>query len=160
MSNPVDRAELAPRRTLIVANRCANTMLLKAEIRRRARERPTRFSLLVPNIASRRHDDDWTLERATELLARDAGGPVDCLPGVEDPQDAVRQALAEGDFDDVIISTRPRRTSEWLRRDLPHGVRRLGVPVTVVTPPSTPPSFDAATSAYADAFRRVGATHT
>ncbi len=125
-------AEPAPRRTLIVANRTASTMALKEEIRRRARERPTRFSLLVPNVRSRRHDD-WTLERAAELLARDAGGPVEGIPGGEDPFEAVKRAVESGDFDDVVISTLPRRTSEWLRSDLPRRVQRLGLPVTVIT---------------------------
>jgi len=120
------------RRTLIVANRTANTPELRAEIRRRAREQPTQFALLVPNIRSRAADD-WTLDRATALLAEDAGGPVEGMPGDEDPFEAVKQALELGGFDDVVISTLPQRTSEWLRRDLPHRVERLGVPVTVIT---------------------------
>ena len=58
---------------------------------------------------------------------------VEGLDGADDPFQAVKDALAGGDFDDVIISTLSKRTSEWLRRDLPRRVEALGVPVTVIT---------------------------
>ena len=45
---------------------------------------------------------------------------------------AVRAALQGSEFDEVIVSTLPRRVSHWLRLDLPARVERLGVPVTVV----------------------------
>jgi hypothetical protein len=124
----------SPRRTLVVANRTAATPLLLEEVRRGAREQPTAFALLVPVSGSRR-EADWTLERAVELLAEAAGGPVDGLVGTEDPFESVRKAIQDGAYDDVLISTLPRRVSEWLRRDLPSRVRRLGLPVSVITPP-------------------------
>jgi hypothetical protein len=123
-----------PHRTLVVANRTAATPLLIEEVRRRAHERPTAFALLIPDVASRKHAD-WTLELGTELLARAARRPVEGLIGGRDPFESIRDVLADAAFDDVIISTLPRRTSEWLRRDLPHRVERLGVPVTVITSP-------------------------
>jgi hypothetical protein len=122
-----------PHRTLVVANRTAATPLLIEEVKRRARERPTSFALLVPDVASRKHAD-WTLEVGTERLARVAGGPVEGLVGGHDPFESIQQVLQSSGFDDVIISTLPHRTSEWLRRDLPRRVERLGVPVTVITP--------------------------
>jgi hypothetical protein len=128
------------RRTLVVANRTAATPMLLDEVRRRAGEQPTTFTLLRPSVS--RKTPDWTLEEGVKALRKAAAGPhgrrearVEGLAGAEDPFQAVKDALADGDFDDVIISTLPKRTSEWLRRDLPRRVEGLGVPVTVITQP-------------------------
>jgi hypothetical protein len=127
--------EAPPRRILIVANRTAATPTLLDEVTRRARDAPISVSLLVPDAPSKDHAD-WTLELALPLLERAAGGQVDGISAEgEDPLDAVRQAVKSGAFDEIIISTLPRRVSRWLRRDLPSQVERLGLPVTVVTSP-------------------------
>jgi hypothetical protein len=55
------------------------------------------------------------------------------MVGAEDPFEAVRAALRDPGFDEVIVSTLPKRVSEWLRRDLPHRIEKLGVPVTTVS---------------------------
>ena len=125
-----------PRRTLIVANRTAATPLLMEEVRRRAGEQPTQFSLLIPNVTSKDHGD-WTLANALELLERAARAPVEGYTAEEaDPFEAVKRAVAEGDFEDILISTLSKRTSEWLRRDLPHRVEKLGLPVAVISQPA------------------------
>jgi hypothetical protein len=130
------------RRTLVVANRTAATPVLLDEIRRRAVQQPTTFVLLRPTVASRTAPD-WTLEDAIKALRRAASGPTGQLPihvegrdGGGDAFQAVKQTLADGGFDDVIVSTLPKRTSEWLRRDLPRRIEALNVPVTVITQPS------------------------
>jgi hypothetical protein len=130
------------RRTLVVANRTAATPLLLEEIQRRAAQQPTSFVLLRPAVSAR-NASDWTLADALKALRRAASGPTRQLPihvegrdGGPDAYEAVKQALADGGFDDVIISTLPKRTSEWLRRDLPRRVKALDVPVTVITAPS------------------------
>jgi hypothetical protein len=128
------------RRTLVVANRTAATPLLLDEIRRRAGEQPTAFVLLCPSVS--RKARDWSLDEALKAIRKAAAGPtgqrethVEGLQGAEDPFQAVKDALAGGAFDDVLISTLPKRTSEWLRRDLPRRVEALGVPVSVITQP-------------------------
>jgi hypothetical protein len=121
------------RRVLIVANRTAATPTLLDRVKQLAGERPSAFSLLIPDSAKSEHTD-WTLELALPLLERAAGGEVEGLTGGDDAFEAIRQAVSGGGYDEVLISTLPERVSKWLRRDLPRRVEALGVPVTVVTP--------------------------
>jgi hypothetical protein len=126
---------MPPTRVLIVAHRTAATPRLIERVRARAAEGDCAFTLLVP----RRYWDPETeeaaaaLELALPLLSEAAGSQVDGLVGDSDPFEAVKAALAAQAYDEVIVSTLPVRVSHWLRRDLPHRVESLGLPVTVVT---------------------------
>jgi hypothetical protein len=126
-----------PVRILIVANRTAATQRLLTAVEHRTTAAPCRFTLLVPDVASAR-EADWTLETARRLLAKAAGGPVGGLTGGPDPFDAVREAVATGEFDEIMISTLPPGVSKWLRRDLVTRVRGLGLPVTSIIPGDRP----------------------
>ena len=121
------------RRVLIVANRTASTPTLMEHVKRLAAERPSAFTLLIPDSPKSKHTD-WTMELALPRIERAAGGPVEGLTGEEDPFEAIRRAVADGDYDEIIISTLPKRVSKWLRRDLPRRIEGLGLPVKVITP--------------------------
>ena len=121
------------RRVLIVANRTAATPTLLDRIKELASARPSVFALLIPDAASAERTD-WTLELALPLLERAARGPVEGLAGEGEPFEAIRRAVEQGSYDEILISTLPKRVSQWLRRDLPRRVQDLGLPVEVVTP--------------------------
>ena len=133
-----------PARVLVVANRTAATPALLAAVSERAGRGPASFTLLVPNTVRgleriadpEDHGQDEanaTLELALPLLEQAAGGPVEGLVGDAEPLAAIQDALNLRGFDEIILSTLPRRVSRWLRVDLPSKVNGLGLPVTTVT---------------------------
>lgn len=125
----------APTRVLVVAHQTAATPRLLDEVRARARRSPCTFTLVVPRPYWDPETDAAAaaLELAIPLLHEAAGGHVEGIVGDSDPFVAVQQAVERGGFDEIIISTLPARVSRWLRRDLPHRVEALGLPVTVVS---------------------------
>jgi hypothetical protein len=128
-------ASSGPSRVLIVAYRTAATPLLLNAVRARANRSPCSFTLLVPRPYWDPDTDEavMTFELAIPLLEQAAGGHVDGVVGNNDPFVAVREAVTNIGFDEILISTLPARVSHWLRRDLPRRVEQFGLPVTVVT---------------------------
>jgi hypothetical protein len=129
-------SESQPVRVLVVANRTAATPALIEAVHERAGRDPCVFSLLVPQlVAEEQYGDEEarkTLELAIPLLEEASDGAVEGLIGPSDALLAVERVLVQNHFDEVIISTLPERVSQWLHRDLPARVERLGIPVTVV----------------------------
>ena len=131
-------------RVLVVAHKTAATPALIEAVRERAARGTATFTLLVPNPAHGLHavmdpedvEEDEAhavLALAIPLLEEAAGAPVDGMVGDPSPMNAIQDAINLHGFDEVIVSTLPKRVSEWLRRDLPHRIEKLGVPVTTVS---------------------------
>jgi hypothetical protein len=133
-----------PARVLVVANRTAATPALIAAVKERAERGPARFMLLVPNTSSgverfadpedhAQTDAQNTLELALPLLEEAAGSEVTGMVGAPEPMDAIQDAVNLHGFDEIILSTLPKRVSRWLHLDLPSKLNVLGLPVTTVT---------------------------
>jgi hypothetical protein len=129
---------------LVVAHKTAATRALHDAVAERAARGPARFHLLVPNPglgswrpSGTQHPDfsegEQVLALALPLMEDAAGTSVEGTVSVRhDPMDAIEEALHDGEFDEIILSTLPRSVSRWLHVDLPHRVAHLGLPVTTV----------------------------
>jgi hypothetical protein len=125
--------ESQAKQVLVVASKTATSARLMKEIEARAAAGGCRFTLLVPD-ATDREKGNRTLVAALPLMKEAAGSPVEGMVGGPDPFEAVQSAVREGSFDEIIVSTLPKRVSRWLRRDLVTRVEGLGLPVTAVVP--------------------------
>jgi uncharacterized membrane-anchored protein len=132
-------------RVLVVAEEAALTPLLFDALRGRASRGPTSFGLLIPNPAPaewhpthpERHDKvqeaQGELDRMLPRLREAVGGAVDGVVSIRhDPMDAIEEELREGEFDEVILATRPHGVAGRLHADLAHRVAHLGMPVTTI----------------------------
>src|SRR6185312_16105433 len=117
-----------PAHVLVIANRTAATQALLDAIHARVeRDGAVYFHLLVP----RSRDAHTVVGRAVPLIEAAAHRPVTgSVSRRIDPMDAVEEALHDGDFDEIILSTLPPHASRWLRMDLPSRVAHLGLPLT------------------------------
>ncbi len=135
-----------PARVLVVANRTAATPALLSAVAERADHGEARFHLVVPasprgmhrvvdpEVAGR-EEAAARLEDALPRLEEAAGSEVTGEVGTADPLAAIMDALYDHGFDEILVSTLPRRFSRWLRVDLPSKVCGLGLPVTHVEVP-------------------------
>ena len=132
-------------KVLVVANRTAPTPALLGAIRERVARGPASFHLLVPNPAehaeltdAERHhritEGEQVLALALPLIDEAAGNHTEGSVSIRhDPMDAIEEALHDGNFDEIILSTLPHSVLRGLHVDLPHRLAHLGLPLTTVT---------------------------
>jgi hypothetical protein len=144
------------RRYLVVANKTLGGDELVQAIYQRIADGPCEFYVLVPATSSASSVENYgpglggglpVLPRADEKAVsaarrrldaevhriRKAGAPADGEVGDPDPLRAISNLLARRQFDEIILSTLPRRLSHWLHWDLPSRVqRKFQLPVTHV----------------------------
>jgi hypothetical protein len=90
---------------------------------------PTAADIREEGIALARANLDTELGRLREL-----GATADGAVGDANPMVAIEKAVAEQQFDEIILSTLPPGISRWLALDLPSRIqRKIDVPLTVIT---------------------------
>jgi len=129
---------------LVVAHETAATAALLDAVRGRAARGTSRFHLLIPNVSehaelteherARNHADaEQMLSRTLPLVQAAAGGAATgAVSYRHDPMDAIEEALHNGSFHEIILSTLPHPLSHWLHVDLPERLHHFGLPVTMV----------------------------
>jgi hypothetical protein len=132
-----------PARILVVAHQTAATQGLLDAVRERAGQGPAQFHLVVPSQPQGMHklvdpqdtgmnEANVVLRDALPQLTRAAGAEVTGSVGDSEPLMAIQDALNLGAYDEIIVSTLPRRVSRWMKLDLVSKTKGLGLPVTHV----------------------------
>jgi hypothetical protein len=140
-------------RILVVANKTLGSSDLLESIQDRMTQGPCEFTLLVPAIphAHRESTMETLTRRITNLpvtdeargadegdyehargrvafgieqLQRLGADVVDGDVGNANPFKAVEDALSQRKYDEIILSTLPKRVGGWLSQDLPSKVKR------------------------------------
>jgi hypothetical protein len=136
------------RRYLVVANQTLAGRHLADKVRGCLAEGPCSFHVVVPATAPADHAV-WTEGEAVALAEarltaalerfRELGAEADGEVGDPSPIEAIRDATADREFDEIILSTLPAGLSRWLKQDLPHRVEKsFDLPVTHLTGEAEP----------------------
>jgi hypothetical protein len=118
-------------RVLVVANRTATSDELLEALVKRVEKGPAEFFLVVPATP---RGASWMTDMSSGIVAAEEslqsalerwqGVGLECMgrTGDADPLAATTDAMNDGEFDEVIVSTLPKTVSKWLHLDLPHKV--------------------------------------
>ena len=137
------------RRYLVIANQTLATHQLRQELLLRAEVGPALFHFIVPNTAAEDYSADWqssdaAVEAGTEgarerlrfalAAVRAAGACALGALGDPDPLAAIELQMQCSNYDEIIVSMLPEKSSRWFRRDLPSRIAAaVQVPVTTIT---------------------------
>ncbi|MDX6670257.1 MAG: hypothetical protein QOI91_620 [Solirubrobacteraceae bacterium] len=127
------------KKVLVVANQTIGGGKLLDTVRARAAEGDVSFALVVPRNRppsggiiyddAVRHAAEVRLSLAKQFMAQE-GVQIEGDVGDEDPFTAAMDGIALYNPDEVLVSTLPRTSSGWLRRDLVERIRdESGLPV-------------------------------
>jgi hypothetical protein len=134
------RYRRAVRRYLVVANQTLGGEHLIEKVRECMAAGPCRFQVVVPatdaggfamQTEARAHREaQRRLDAALERF-RAAGADASGRVGDARPMEAIRDALLNESFDEILLSTLPPGPSAWIRQDLPRRVKKsFDLPVT------------------------------
>ena len=122
-----------PKTVLVIANETLAGRELIEAVERRAAEGPIRALVIAPvnepvagyvvYEGTRRSAAGRRLDRTLQAL-REAGVHAYGFVSAHGPLDTVRDALAQEDIDELIVSTHPEARSGWLRRNLIDEIRK------------------------------------
>lgn len=118
---------------LVIANETLAGRELIGAVERRAKRSPIRVLVVAPvndpvagyvvYEGTRRAAAGRRLDRTLQAL-RELGVPAYGYVSAEGPLDAVKDALAQEDIDELIVSTHPEARSGWLRRNLVDEIKK------------------------------------
>jgi hypothetical protein len=146
------------RRYLVVANQTLGADELAQFVSTRTKKEPSEFFIVVPATptmemvhgaegvpavggstvlpSSPEHAQELAQQRLETALTQlqGLGVTVDGQVGHRDPMHAVEAALQGRQFDEIVVSTLPKRLSRWLHQDLPRRLeQKTHLPVTHVS---------------------------
>ena len=153
--------DVIARRYLVIANRTTDSDTLRAALLERAARGPAEFVVMVPvpqlvnaalatlatdpvggiiyslpiSEAEEAEELDYAQQRLDALVnfLSASGGTASGWITRSDPITATDDALSDGRFDEIVISTFPAGLSRWLKMDLPCRLkRRASIPVVHV----------------------------
>lgn len=141
------------RRYLVLANQTLGGDELIATVREALALGPCSFHIVVPATPAAEIYTEGAEEHEGDIQAKqrlaDAwscferlGATTTGTVGPSDPVEAVREAMEDSGFDEIILSTLPPGPSRWLRQGLPDEIRRaFGVQVHHVIGEPKPPGL-------------------